>query len=299
MLCGFRREDEELEQLNLFSQENTDPRPPETVNWNLWHGCTKASTGCLHCYMFRRDESVGRDPTKVTRTKAFNLPIRILRAGEYKGRYKIPAGSHIYTCFSSDFFHADADEWRDEAWNMIRERSDCTFFMITKRPERIADHLPSDWNTGWDHVTIAVTCENQTMADKRLLLYLSLPLRHYAVMIEPMLSRVDLRPYFRDYPGRIELVSVGGESGPDARICDYGWVLDAHMQCVENGIAFSYHQTGAKLIKKGKIFNIPREHQHTQAHKAHLDYNGKALFSMMPGDPDATGAKENEDGTEV
>ena len=283
-------------QLSLFP-EKPDPRSPETVTWNGIHGCTKHSAGCKHCYMFRRDESVGKDPTVVRKTNSFNLPVRRLRAGTYKGLYKIPAGSMVYTCFSSDFFHEDADEWRDDMWSMIRERSDCTFFMITKRPERIAEHLPSDWNGGWDHVTIAVTCENQSMANQRLPIYLTLPMRHYSVMVEPMLTRVDLRPFFRDYqvsdsqPGKqgpkIEAVSVGGESGPDARPCCYSWVLDMHLQCVENGISFSWHQTGARLIKNGKEYNIPREYQHSQAHKAHLDYdpeNGLLSLHEMPGE---------------
>ena len=50
--------------------------------------------------------------------------------------------------------------------------------MITKRPERIADNIPTDWGKGWEYVIIAVTCENQEMADKRLPIYLSLPLYH-------------------------------------------------------------------------------------------------------------------------
>ena len=171
-----------MKQLFLFPEENTDPRPPESINWNLWHGCTKASPGCLHCY-------------------------KILKSGKYKGRYKVPFGSHIWTCFSSDFFHADADEWREDAWDMIHERSDCSFFMITKRPERIADHLPNSWGKGWEHVTIAVTCENQEMADKRLPVYLSLPLFHHSVMIEPMLTAVDLQPYIEGYPHLTEAQS--------------------------------------------------------------------------------------------
>ena len=230
--------------------------------------------------MFRRDESVGKDPTVVKKTQNFNLPVRRLRAGEYKGLYKIPSGSHIFTCFSSDFFHKDADAWRGDMWDKIRERSDCTFFMITKRPERISDHLPADWAGGWDHVTIAVTTENQWAADRRLPVYLSVPMKHYAVMIEPMLGSVNLRRYFTAYTridsqGQaaplIENVSVGGESGPGARICDYSWVEAVHAQCIENGISFNYHQTGAKLIKDGKLYDIPRKLQHTQAHKAGLD----------------------------
>lgn len=277
------------QQLSLFPEEPAvDPRRPVTVVWNGIHGCSKVSWGCQHCYMFRRDESVGKDPTIVHKTQSFNLPVRKLRAGEFKGFYKIPSGSHIFTCFSSDFFHKDADEWRPDMWNMIRERSDCTFFMITKRPERIADHLPYDWKEGWAHVTIAVTCENQWAADKRLPVYLAMPMKHYSVMVEPMLSPVDLRRYFSGYThpderGKtmplIGSVSVGGESGPDARVCDYAWVLDVHMQCVEYGVPFYYHQTGAKLKRGDKIYEIPREYQHEQAHKAHLDYDGKQLPS--------------------
>ncbi len=196
--------------------------------------------------MYRRDEAIGKDPSIVQKTEKFDLPVKTLRSGKYKGLYKIPAGSHIWTCFSSDFFHADADQWRDEAWEMMQERDDCTFFMITKRPERIADHLPVNWGSGWEHVTIAVTCENQEMADKRLPIYLSLPLFHHAVMIEPMLTAVDLWPYIRQYRDTdgsplIKQVSVGGESGPDARVCDYAWVEDLHAQCEENGISFYYH----------------------------------------------------------
>ena len=266
-----------MDQLSLFPTQETDTRKPETVTWNLWHGCTKVSSGCAHCYMYRRDEAIGADPTVVQKTQSFDLPIRVLRSGPHKGEYKIPSGSRIYTCFSSDFFHKDADEWREEAWDIMRKRSDCTFFMITKRPERIAERLPSDWNNGWQHVTIAVTCENQAAADKRLPVYLSLPLCRHEVMIEPMLSAVDLRPYFKNHTDtdgkpKIRSVSVGGESGPDARPCDYDWVLDIHAQCVEYGAEFSYHQTGAKLIKDGKEYHIPRSRQHEQAHKARLDH---------------------------
>ena len=250
------------EQLSFLP--NNDTWKPVTTMWNLWHGCTKTSPGCAHCYVYRRDESVGRDPTVVKKTQNFNLPIRKTR----DGLYKFPSGSFFYTCFSSDFFHPDADCLREDAWNMMRTRADCHFFMITKRPERVKEHLPGDWESGWEYVTIAVTCENQEMADKRLPVYLALPLKHYAVMVEPMLSAVNLRPYIKS----IDSVSAGGESGPEARPCDYNWVLALHSQCLENSVSFSYHQTGAKLIKDGKLFRIPRNQQHSQAKKAGLDY---------------------------
>ena len=103
-------------QMSLFPPDPVpqDSRKPITITWNCWHGCTKVSPGCLHCYMFRRDESNGKDPSIVKKTNNFNLPVRKLRSGEYKGRYKIPSGSLIYTCFSSDFFTKklmSGDQW--------------------------------------------------------------------------------------------------------------------------------------------------------------------------------------------
>lgn len=252
---------EEFKQLSFFpsDEENAplpkvDHRAPETVTWNLIHGCTKASTGCAHCYMFRRDQEYGKDPTIIHKTASFNLPVRRYRTGQYKGLYKVPSGSIFYTCFTSDFFHAAADEWRLDAWAMMKERSDCTFFMITKRPERIMQSLPDDWDDGYENVHISVTCENQYWTNKRLPIFLPLPIRHKSITHEPMLESIDIRPYLKEYASVIENVSCGGESGPEARICDYGWVLSTHMQCVEYGVPFSYHQTGARLRKGDKIY---------------------------------------------
>ena len=136
--------------------------------------------------------------------------------------------------------------------------------MITKRPERIRDHLPYDWNGGWSHVEIAVTCENQEMLDKRMPVYLDVPMIRRSVMIEPMLESINLMAYI----DQINSVSVGGESGPDARPCDFSWVQDIYRQCRERDISFYYHQTGARLLKNGKEYHIPRSEQHIQANKA-------------------------------
>ena len=68
-----------MKQLSLFP-DPPDPRPPETITWNLWHGCSRVSAGCSRCYMFRRDEAVGKDPTNVRKTQSFDLPVRVLRA---------------------------------------------------------------------------------------------------------------------------------------------------------------------------------------------------------------------------
>lgn len=240
------------------------------VNWNLWHGCHKISEGCQNCYVYRRDSSVDRDASAVTKTQNFNLPVKRSRGGEYK----IPLGSFVWTCFTSDFFIEEADGWRTDAWKMIKERSDCTFLFITKRIERIYDCLPSDWGEGYDNVIIGCTVENQKQADRRLPVFLSAPIKHRQIFCEPLLEEIDLTKYLC---GKIEAVGAGGESGPDARVCDFDWVKSLSEQAKKADISFSYHQTGARLLKDGRFYKIDRRFQHSQAKKSGIDYNKKGM----------------------
>ena len=52
--------------------------------WNPWHGCKKISPGCANCYVYRRDESIGKDASVVTKTGDYNLPLKKNRQKEYK-----------------------------------------------------------------------------------------------------------------------------------------------------------------------------------------------------------------------
>lgn len=91
--------------------------------WNPWHGCVRHSEGCANCYVYRRDESVGRDASQVALNSTFTAPVDKRRDGEYK----IPSGSSVYACMTSDFFIDRADQWRGVAWDMIRRRPDVHF----------------------------------------------------------------------------------------------------------------------------------------------------------------------------
>ncbi len=233
--------------------------------WNPWHGCHKLSAGCVNCYVYRTDGKHGIDSSVVVKTKSFGLPVQKKRDGSYK----IGAGEMVYTCFSSDFFVEDADEWRGEAWEMIRSRPDLRFLMITKRIDRLQAVVPDDWGEGYDNVTICCTMENQERADYRLPIYRAAPVKHKIIVCEPLLSAVDLSPYLGAW---VEQVIVGGESGREARTCHYDWVLGIRRQCVEHGISFRFRQTGARLLKDGQLYRIRRQFQHSQARKAGIDY---------------------------
>ncbi len=240
--------------------------------WNPWHGCTKISPGCKNCYVYRRDEEFGRDPSSVRQTSTFDLPRRRRQSGDF---VLSPAGGTVFTCFTSDFFHPEADEWREEAWIMMRERRDLKFFFVTKRPDRFYESLPGDWGEGYDNVHICCTCENQEMADARLPLFLELPIKHKSIICEPMLEEIDLTAYLDRYGEEIEQVTCGGESGAGARIFRYDWALSLRDQCVERNVSFRFKQTGSAFEKGGKLYLIKRREQVIQASKAGIDFRGE------------------------
>lgn len=235
--------------------------------WNPWHGCHKISAGCKHCYVYREDAAFGASTpsNEVRKTASFNLPIKRDR----KKNWKFPSGTEFALCFTSDFLIEEADEWRDEIWDIIRQRTDCTFYFFTKRIERLMQCLPDDWGERYDHVGIGCTVENQDRADHRMPIFLSLPIKHRMVIVAPMIEKIDLSKYLN--PESIEEVSVGGESGKYARPLDFNWVIDMQRQCWVAGVPFNFHQTGSYLIKDGRQYHIPREHQHSQSKKAGLN----------------------------
>lgn len=235
--------------------------------WNPWHGCMKISPGCNHCYVYRRDAEFGKDTSKVHKTSKFDLPIQKNRKKEYK---LLPELEPVYTCMTSDFFIKDADEWRKDAWEMIRERSDLQFVIVTKRIHRFRVSLPEDWGDGYENVTIMCTAENQSKADDRIPVLLELPIRHKMIIHEPMLEDIRIEPYLAT--GQIEQVVCGGESGEDARVCDFAWVLDTMNQCVANDVPFRFKQTGALFKKGDRVYRIERKDQMIQAKKAGIDF---------------------------
>lgn len=232
--------------------------------WNPWHGCTKISPGCDNCYVYRMDAVHNKDSSKVEKTGNFNLPLKCTRSGDYK----LTGSDLVYTCFTSDFFLEEADEWRRDIWEMIRFRSDLTFFIITKRIDRFHVSLPEDWGEGYENVHIACTTENQKMADFRLPLFLEVPVKHKSVICEPLLEAIDLSAYLKP---SIECVIVGGESGIEARECSYDWVLSIREQCRAAGISFNFRQTGRHFRKGGKLYTLRRELHRSQAKKAGID----------------------------
>jgi len=238
--------------------------------WNPWHGCHKISSGCRFCPVFQKDYKYGRNPDLVFKTKSFDLPTRMDRAHHYRLN---PEDHLIHTCTTSDFFLPEADSWRDEAWSIMKLRPDLTFLISTKRPDRIVDHLPKDWNDGSAYENIHISCcvESQYTADLRLRKFITLPILHKSITVDPILGPVRISKYLQS--GEIDDVSCSGESGPSARVCDFSWVLNLMLECVENNVPFRFEMTGSKFRKGNEVYSLSEENQSIQAMKACVNYS--------------------------
>lgn len=189
--------------------------------------------------------------------------------------YKIPSGSLLTVCTTSDFFIEGADIMRLHAWDFIHERYDCLFHTVTKRPERIKQSLPDIWFDGWNNVVISVTVENEEQAWRRIPVLLDLPIKHKGIVMEPLLEQVDISPFLSS--GEIETVVVGGESyvGYDglARELRMPWVKDIQSQCKDYNTNFMFHQTGSRFVlDNNKPIYVQKRDEGNLADFYKLDY---------------------------
>ena len=175
--------------------------------WNPWQGCRKVSEGCKFCYMFRDMIKFGKNPNHVHRSAVgtFNKPLN----------WKEPA--LVFTCSWSDWFIEEADEWRDDAWAIIKRTPHLTYQILTKRPERIAQCLPENWGDGYPNVWLGVTVENQK-AVERISHLAQIPSVVRFLSVEPLLEEVHIPESLMQ---KLQWVIVGGESGNDVGLYRY------------------------------------------------------------------------------
>lgn len=219
--------------------------------WNPWRGCTKISPGCAHCYMYTQQERFGGNPFVVMQTKTtWNDPLRWQREAAAAGRTE-----RVFTCSWSDFFHEDADAWRERAWQIIIRCPNLQFQILTKRPENIAERLPRTpwlgdfWGVGWPNVWLGVSIENPAFAWRADELR-KIPARVHFISAEPLLAGLpdlDLTD--------IEWLIVGGESGPGFRLMKTEWARELRDKALDAGTAFFFKQISAPRTEMGCLLD--------------------------------------------
>jgi protein gp37 len=223
--------------------------------------------------MYFLDKERDKNGADIYRTKqGFTYPLQKDR----KGNYKIKSGELIRVCMTSDFFLEEADGWRAEAWEMIRQRPDVKFFLLTKRPGRVLSCLPEYWGAGWENVMLNVSCENQKAADQRIPILLKLPFRHKGIMCAPFIGPITIRRYLEQ--GQLEQVLCGGENYDGARPCCFDWVKALQQECREWNVTFCFIETGTHFIKDGKDYFMPQKAvQSRMAYKSGMYFSGRPI----------------------
>lgn len=231
-------------------------------SWNPVTGCTPISPGCAHCYARRMAKRLAGRCGYPAAPHEFDVTLHPEKLDEPVG-WKKP--SRVFVCSMSDLFHDDVpDSFIESVFEVIYAlRLKHTFQILTKRPERMRDFVLR-WNvealgseqrkaTG---VWFGVTAENQEQADKRIPFLLEIPAAVHFVSIEPMLGPIDLTGsawwdwrykydfYFDRYQRPLDLVIVGGETGPGARPMNPDWVRSLRDQCTQADVPFFFKSFG-------------------------------------------------------
>lgn len=237
------------------------------ATWNIARGCTKVDEDCKFCYMYRDSGKYGYNPKTVIKTKTvFNMPLRL----------KEP--SLIFTSSLTDFFHEEIDSYRNEVWDIIRECPHHTFQILTKRPERIIDHLPKDWGKGWDNVWLG-TSVGSPKGMQRIFDLLEVPTKVRFLSLEPLHEKVSLHHVDLS---QIHWVIVGGESGNyngkyRFRPCQVEWIESIVHECKGAEVPVFVKQLGTHLKKEmnlsdrhgGDISEFPK---HLQIRQMPISY---------------------------
>jgi protein gp37 len=215
---------------------------------NFWWGCNKVSEECRHCYIGPIMRRAGYEPFDgPMETVNWSYPDRRNRqAGQASERHR------VFTCSMSDFFHPAADQWRPEAWEVIKRCENLDWLILTKRPELAKDRLPADWKNGYPNVWLGVTC-GCVKSLCRLEHLRAIPAVVKFVSAEPLLEPMDFRPYL----GWLDWIITGCERAAKEkrRQMDLDWVRDIDRQCKDRCVAHFFKQ--AYLDERGVPCEAP------------------------------------------
>lgn len=232
------------------------------ATWNPWMGCDKVSPGCDNCYMFREQKQYGHNPEIVRRSKTkFSEPLKWQKQREHvRADLEHEAALlpfRVFTCSWSDFFHNDADQWRDEAWDIIASTPDITYQILTKRPSRIYRHLPYGWgDEGWHNVWLGVSVELQEYIRRAEILG-DIPARVRFISAEPLLGPLYFDAEYSTVLAGFQWGIVGGETSSEPRWMEYEWARLVFKQWERADIKRFFKQRSGP--KPGLLDGVPND----------------------------------------
>jgi protein gp37 len=210
--------------------------------FNPWVGCTKISPGCTHCYAetlsarFRRPSPWGpKAPRQVTGEAYWRQPLGWDRKAQRQGHPSLVFSGSMCDVFEA---HPIVDATRPRLFALIAATPHLDWLLLTKRPDRIADHLPDGWP--WPHVWLGTSIETPAYL-WRVDVLRTIPAAGRFLSCEPLLE--DLGPVNLE---GIRWVIIGGESGPGHRPMQVSWVDSLVRQGRDAGAAIFVKQDAAR-----------------------------------------------------
>lgn len=216
--------------------------------FNPWMGCRKISPGCNHCYAERltRDRMGlhvwGNGDRQITSRANWRKPVQWNREAQAEGVCrKVFCGSLCDWAEDNPSLLAA----RGSLWDLILATPWLDWQLLTKRADRIAECLPTDWADGYANVWLGTSIEsdNYTWRADRLR---EIPAVVRFISYEPALGPLTSL----DLSG-IDWLIVGGESGPNYRPFDHQWARDLRDRCRVSGTAFFFKQSAAPRTEMG------------------------------------------------
>ena len=219
------------------------------ATWNPVAGCTVLTAGCTNCYAMRmaaRLEAMGVEKYRGLTRKSGG---RAKWTGKIKlddAALSIPAKwskpRRVFVNSMSDLFHQDVPaEFIARVWNVMADTPRHTYQILTKRPDRMVEIVPS--LPKLPNVWLGTSVEDGRVLH-RIDELRRVPAAIRFISFEPLIGSVagaDLED--------IHWAIVGGESGPKSRYMDPAWVDEIETMCRRSDAAFFFKQWGGKNKK--------------------------------------------------
>lgn len=219
-----------------------------------WH-CHHVSPGCEHCYSEALNRRIGSGlafkPGHLKDVDVF-LDAKMLAAPL---RWRAPR--RIFVCSMTDLFGEWVkDEWIRRIFGIIEQTPQHIYQILTKRPRRLYEMVCYGRNplNVSDNVWLGVSVEDQARADERIPLLLDTPAAVRFISAEPLLGPLDLTSYLKEQHiiqeyvlDPLDLIIVGGESGPGKRPVNIDWMRSIRDQCLAAGVPLFVKQIDKRI----------------------------------------------------
>lgn len=216
---------------------------PNALNFLTWN-CNKVSPGCKHCYAQMHSEKY---PQNSAGGQFMGPPL--LRENAFDELRLTKPGTVLFVNTHSDTFHESISlGWIKRMFQVMNQRPDLIFLLLTKRPQIALQHAPYlNWT---DNIWLGTSIETMQYYE-RLKVLADVPAKHKFLSFEPLLGPIELECLVR----KVEWVITGGESGEYRRPMGKQWAVDIQHICELERIPFYYKQGSSIFPDQDRLLN--------------------------------------------